>query len=188
MKPTFKFGWLPGDNSQEQRYEYPNVFAVEKTTGPDRLVIAPSTQHIPMLFDLLDVMAEPIGVLYVLTVPRGAGAEGRYQSVNPHSKDEVKALLKRFGNFFENDGRHHLWIASMSSSDLLVFDKHNVIYAYGCTPIFEEVVVRRGLTKVETVQVPCPHTHNYNEVFDRAQVEVLRYWDWKRFPLKDSDD
>jgi len=189
MRRIFKFGWLPeNDYAQEQPYEYPDIFAVEKTSGPERLVIAPSGQQVALISDFLEIMQEPLGVLYVLTVPRGGATEGRYQSANALAKDDVRAFLKKFGKFFENDGRHHLWIVSMPSSDMLVFDNHNLIYAYGSLSVFEVLAEHRGLKKVDRVRVPAPHCHKYNEVFDQDEQHLLSYWDWKRFPLTDADD
>jgi hypothetical protein len=45
----FKFGWKP---EEPQRYEYPNVWSREKTTGPERLVIAPTSDHISLMIEL----------------------------------------------------------------------------------------------------------------------------------------
>ncbi len=185
METPYKFGWIP---DQERSYEYPNVFVVEKTAGPERLVIAPSSRHISLMLDLMQIMFEPFGILYVLTVPRGGGVAGRYQVANPVAWSEAEGFLSRFEGFFENDGRHHIWITSVGTSDLLVYDKHNVIYAYGELREFERVLMKRGLNKVDSVKFPSPHSHNYNAAYDQDQQEVLRYWEWKQFPLQESDD
>jgi hypothetical protein len=185
QQAAYKFGWIP---DEEQRYEYANVFAVEKTTGPERLIMAPSAQQVSLMLDLIEKMAEPFGVLYILVVPRGKGETGRYQNAEVASRVEAKKFLSRFRDFFENDARHHIWIASMANSDMLVYDNHNVIYAYGRLPEFERILVDRGLTKTNDVKFPCPHSHKYNEIFDTEQQEVLRYWKWKHSPLRDEDD
>ncbi|HTD24543.1 MAG TPA: hypothetical protein VK738_17930 [Terriglobales bacterium] len=185
MELTYKFGVTPDDG---RSYEYPNVFAVEKTAGPERLVIAPAGQHVSLMLALMRMMFEPFGILYVLTVPRGGGEAGRYQVANPVAREEAEGFLGRFKEFFENDGRHHIWIASVGTSDSLVYDNHNVIYAYGELREFERVLVKRGLTKVDCVEFPSPHTHKYNRAFDRSQQEVLGYWEWKQFPLQEDDD
>jgi hypothetical protein len=185
MSSQFKFGWNP---EEPQRYEYLNVWAREKTTGPERLVIAPSSNHVSLMIELSSVMAEPFGFLYVLTVPRGKGVAARYQSAEPVTRQDAIEFLSRFKQFFEGDGRHHLWLASLSNSDLLVYNKHNVIYAYGQLPAFEEVLIRREMEKVDDLRFPSPHIHNYNSEFDEDERDLLRYWKWKQFPLQDSDD
>ncbi|HTC95132.1 MAG TPA: hypothetical protein VK699_16930 [Terriglobales bacterium] len=185
METPYKFGWIP---DQEKSYQYPNVFAIEKTAGPERLVIAPSSQHVSLLLDLMKIMFEPFGILYVLTVPRGKAEAGRYQAANPVAWDKAERFLSRFEDFFENDGRHYLRIASIGNSDLLVYDKHNVIYAYGELREFERILLKRELRKVDSVKFPSPHSHKYNAAYDQAQQDVLRYWEWKQLPLQESDD
>jgi hypothetical protein len=71
---TYKFGWI---QDGQCKYEYQNVFAVERTSGPERLVIAPSERHTNLMIDLLRVMPEMFWILYVLVVPRGGGGAGR---------------------------------------------------------------------------------------------------------------
>lgn len=119
---------------------------------------------------------------------REAEAKQDAQSANPVSKQEAVELLKRFTNYFENDGRHHIWVASVSSGDLLVYDRHNVIYAYGPLPEYENVLAGCGLRKVESVRLPSPHAHHYHAVFDQDERNLLGCWDWKRSPLRDSDE
>jgi|SRR5579863_216285 hypothetical protein len=184
MSATYKFGWVP---DEDRRYEYPDVFSLEKTSRLQRLVIAPSANQVSLMLELLGVMPEPYGVLYVLVVPRSDVEAARYQAASFKSRTETEGFLSRFKDFFENDGRHHIWLASPPSPDMLVYDRHNVIYAYGRLPAFERIVVSRGLSKVEAVEFPSPHTHHYNEAFDREQEEVLRYWPWVRSPLRDND-
>jgi hypothetical protein len=144
MTSAFKFGWNPED---PQKYEYPDVWSQERTTGPDRLVIAPSNDHISLMLVLSRVMMEPFGFLYVLTVPRGPGTAARYQCAEPVIRQDSIETLLRFKQFFEGDGRHHVWLKSISNSDQLVYDKHNVIYAYGQFPAFEDILSRRGMVK-----------------------------------------
>lgn len=133
-------------------------------------------------------MSEPLGILYVLAVPRGGSEPGRYESTSPVSKQQAVELLEHFRDYLENDGRHHIWVASMSSGDLLVYDRHNVIYAYGPLPEYENVLAGSGLKKAESVLFPSPHPHHYHAVFDQDERDLLGYWEWKRSPLRDSDE
>lgn len=136
MEATYKFGSLNG--TEERPYEYVNIFALENTSEPERLVIAPSGEHVSLLCDLMRVMPEPFGILYVLTVPRGQGKAGRFQIGSPASRVEAEKFLNTFKDFFENDARHHIWIASTEESDLLVYDKHNVVSHTISLPNFSE--------------------------------------------------
>jgi hypothetical protein len=184
MSATYKFGWIP---DKDRKYEYQDVFAIEKTSRLERLVIAPSANQVSLMLELLRVMPEPYGILYVLVTPRSAAQPGRYQAADFKSRNDAEVFLSRFKDFFENDGRHHIWIASPPTPDTLVYDRHNVIYAYGRLPEFERVVLNRGLSKVEDVKFPSPHTHHYNEAFDRDEEVLLRYWPWLHSPLRDND-
>ena len=76
----------------------------------------------------------------------------------------------------------------MRSSDMLVYEKHNRIYAYGNLPEFEALLLKRGLTKAPQVTLPDPHVHKYNESFDTEQQNILNYWEWEYSPLRESDD
>jgi len=185
METVYKFGCIP---SGERGFEYPDIFAVEKTSGPKRLVIAPSANHVSILIELLQVMSEPFGILYVLVVPRGGSDAGRYQIADPVSREQTEEFLQRFREYFENDGRHDIWIASVSDSAQLVYDRHNVIYAYGPLLEFENELLGRGLTKAEFVRFPSPHTHNYHAAFDQDERDVLHSWHWKQSPLRESDE
>ena len=53
---------------------YPNVYAVERTTGPERLIIGPTADHVEVLLSLAEVWQQDYYLLYVLLVPRQATA------------------------------------------------------------------------------------------------------------------
>ncbi len=182
MGAKYKFGWI---TDEDHRYEYQDVFSIEKTPRLERLVIAPSANQVSLMLELLRVMPEPYGILYVLGVPRSEA--GRYQAEDFKPRNETEGFLNRFKEFFENDGRHHIWIASPPGPDTLVYDRHNVIYAYGQLPEFERIVLAHGLSRVEEIKFPSPHTHHYNEAFDRDEKDLLRCWPWLRSPLREND-
>jgi hypothetical protein len=161
---------------------------VEKTSGPERIVAAPSQNHVALMIELMQSIPEPFGVLYVLVVPRGEVSAARYQCASPKSVQETAGFLTRFNEFFENDGRHDVWVASLSSSDLLVYDRHNVIYGYGQIAAYQEVLNRRGFSQTDAVRFPVPHVHKYNAIFDSEQNALLRYWEWEKRPLREQDE
>ena len=183
---THKFGTLNGADSAP--FAYPNIYAIQKTTGPERLIIAPSSNQVEILVEIARQLPEPFGILYVLIVPRGSGSKaGRYQSPAPSSRQETEIFLSRFRDYFESDGRHHVWVMSLLASATLVYDNHNVIYAYGPLAQFKKVLTARGFSE-KRVQFPAPHVHNYNQEYDSEEREIMTYWNWKYFPLADDDD
>ena len=121
-----------GQGDLQQPVRYPNFWSVEPTTGPDRLVIAPAGDQVDVMRALCEEWPGDYFLLYVLLVPRlGTREPGRYQSPAPLSFERISEFCDRFRAFLQTDGRHHFWIGSCMESGLLVYDHHDVIYAYG---------------------------------------------------------
>jgi hypothetical protein len=155
LAPDYKFGHLD-EAGVDIPYQYGDSWAQQKTSGPNRLIIAPSSRHIDLLSQLAAAMNEPYGLLYVLQVPRNdIHPAGRYQSPEPISRTELGKFLKKFGGFLENDGRHHFWIGSINKSATLVYDRHNVFYAYGPIESFEGILVQNNLQKGSLISRPA---------------------------------
>jgi hypothetical protein len=153
----------------------------------ERLVIAPGAAPVTLLRELLPLLPEPFWVLYVLITPRGETPAGRYQSATPRSREEVIALLDRFENYLATDGRHNLWLAAPPSGQL-VFDRHEVIYAYG--PITEMIarLKEKDFPEVDMIRVPVPHSHHFHEDFDSEETAILSHWEWIQSKLQETDD
>ncbi len=167
---------------------YPDVYAVEQTTGPQRLIVGPAGDHVEVLLSLAEVWRQDYYLLYVLLVPRqGKREPGRYQSPGPLSFEQVTAFCRRFAPFLQGDGRHHLWIGSTVNAGLLIYDQHDWIWAYGDLPAYMQVLQSRGFTEGE-VSLPVPHSHSYNAAFDTAEDELAGYWEWAHSPLQPGDE
>ena len=186
VKP-YKFGLLSA-TGDDKLFEYPDVWSVEQTTGPERLVIAPSKGHIQLMAELCKTMPEPYGLLYVLLVSRRGKTDGRYQCPMPLSNIDLMDFLARFREYLECDGRHHLWVTAVDNSFNLVYDNHNVIYAYGPLEKFKKHLRLRGMAEIPEVRFPQPHTHHYNVEFDNDESAVVDYLQWKVFPLQENDE
>jgi hypothetical protein len=183
----YKFGYFPRPDA-EMPFEYSDVWCRGKTNGPDRLVIAASKSQIDRMVELCGLMPEPYFVLYVLVVPRSDSSPGRYQSPDPLSRADLSVFANRFREYFECDGRHDLWIGAPDNSFLLVYDRHNVIYAYGPLDVFEKRLRLRGMKEVADVVFPSPHAHEYNSKFDADEASILEYMSWKFSPLQEGDE
>lgn len=173
---------------EEQKYEYPDIWTIEKTTGPERLVLGVATNQIDCLLKLTNAMPEPFWLLYVLTVSRSGRLTGRYQSASPKTRDQVAEFLINFRSFLETDGRHSLWIGSEPGPELLVYEPHNKIYGYGPIEKFSSILSGEGLTLSPEITVPSPHSHHYHQAFDTEEDALMSHWEWLRFPLQESDD
>jgi hypothetical protein len=186
MTTPYKFGYLDSVKNDIPS-EYSDTWAIEKTTGPERLVIAPRKRHMKVLWALIEKMPEPFDVLYVFLVPRTDRPAGRYQSPYSISRDRLAAFLNRFEQYFEGDGRHDIWVYSATDSSLLVYDQHNINYAYSPLDAFKEILTLYGLQPVTRIDFPAPYTHHYNKEFDADQDALLNYWSWRISPLREQD-
>jgi len=185
-KPT-KLQSIQG--SEWVRHIYPNEFSFETTSsGNQRICVTTSSGYVESLLALAATLPEPFFILYVLVVSRKEESEAaRYQSAQV-SHSELRAFFERFEDYFENDGRHHVWIHSPESSATLVYDNHDLIYCYGPLETFSTVLQNNGLKLVAEVQRIGPHGHCYNQEFDNSEGELLKFFRWKKSPLQPQDD
>lgn len=174
-----------GENIQP--FRYPNIYEIQQFEKFARLSIAPSEDQIELILTLIEQIQEPFGILYLLIVPRAdENKEGRYQSPNPISKYELKEFIRSFKNYLEMDGRHTIWIQSLGSNNLIVYDKHNIVYAYGDLDKYRKNLETMNFTE-NKVEIPVPHAHHYHPEFDEDERKIMSYWAWKYFPLQDQD-
>jgi hypothetical protein len=186
MATDYKFGT---PEPEDREWTYGNVWATEETTGGGtRLVIAPAQGQTGILAALLKDMPGAFWVLYVLVISRGRGEPGRYQSPEAQTESAVGKFLYEFSDFLENDARHNLWIASESGPEMLIYDRHNVIYAYGPSASWKLALAAKGFSEVSAIRFPSPHSHHYHQSLDSEEDRLLGYWDWHRTPLKSSDE
>lgn len=188
VDPLYRFGTPYPD---EQRIAYGNVFAREARKGTPLLRIAADKDQMRLLELLMEDMSEPFWLLYVLLVPRAdEGPAGRYQSEQEFTKAEVSSFLDTFRQFLECDGRQALWIKSSEGPDLLVFDQHNLIFAYGSLDQWTRRLISLGWKEVasDDLQIPAPHMHHYHGIFDDDARRLLKDLNWIHSPLREDDD
>jgi hypothetical protein len=167
-------------------YDYGSVYMLESTPAYTRLKIGASTHGIDLLLHLSDVLDAPFFCLYVLVLNRSKTAGGRYQSPWIESKAELADFLLDYKEVFETDGRHHLWVSSPDMGATLVYDRHNVLYAYG--PIEEIAANLHEMGyHAENFELPFPHAHYFHAENDSKVEELLQYWNWQHFPLQEAD-
>ena len=182
----YKFGTIGPDGS-DAPYFYDDIYQVEETARSRRLLVAPRKDHIAVLSELADRLSGPYRLLYVLLVGRTGRAEGRYETAEFLTASDLRSFLSTHGPFLEHDGRHHFWIGSAQGDALLVYDQHNVIFAYGPLDEFARVLVRRGL-RSSTVSYPGPHTHHYHAAYDAAEDRLFSEREWLFSPLREQDE
>jgi hypothetical protein len=177
------------ENGEHVPHDYGNLYFVEPCGTGDRLVIGPSKDHVELLIELAaELKGNPWFVLYVLLVPRlGKRQPGRYQSEPFQDHFSLATFMRGFRAFFEGDGRHHVWIASAQNDGVLVYDQHNVIFAYGPLERFKALLSSRGFRECE-FWFPCPHAHGYAPENDAEEERLMADVEWKHFPMAPDDD
>lgn len=169
-------------------HDYGNVYASEKTSDDtSRLRIAVSYHGSGVLQTLSKSLNEPFFLLYVLVIYRGGGETGRYQS-DELSREEVDELFARYSNFWDGDGRHSVWLRSEKDDSTLVYDRHNLIYAYGPLEKFEIILESLGYTSVPKLSLSFEHEHNYYAEFDALERELTTKLAKKRTELWPGDE
>jgi hypothetical protein len=154
----------------------------------DRLVAAPDDAQVELILKLAADLQEPFRVLYVLLVPRDDSQdEGRFELMEPLTRNELTSFARRYRELFENDGRHHLWVASAHDDATIVYDQHNVLYLYGPLTRFEKVLLDEGLSEGEVI-FPSPHSHHYHEELDPLVDDMLERYEWQWYPLDTRSD
>lgn len=173
------------DNGDWIGYNHHQVFSLEQTTGPERLQIGIPYESINPILALLKLLPEPLLLLYVLHTPRGA-EPGRYQSPDL-GHIQVEVFLNDFNEFLEQDSRHDLWIYSPGAKATLVWDRHNILYAYGPLQLFTSALENAEYTTGFT-NIPYPHRHFYHPNFDQQQYALLNAIDWYKTELRPEDE
>jgi hypothetical protein len=164
----------------------PTVFRREATgDGGKRLRVSLPRDQSFLLFKLVEGLRPPFQLLYVLHAPRGEGKAGRYQSP-ALSRTQTQDFLKRFEKYLLADARYDLWVRSASSSDVIVWDRHNDLYVYGGLDDIAERLMQLGFQEGLLPSIG-PHQHHYWREFDREAAEVLSSLNWHRTPLYPED-
>lgn len=168
-------------------FGYGDLFFRQPCEDAERLVIGPSADHVALIASLAQgFRTQSFSVLYVLLVSHAGHVPGRYQSPPFESFAALEQFLHGFRSFFEGDGRHHLSVAG-SGEDLLVYDQHNVIFAYGRLEEFQRRIEARGFRE-QRFWFPAPHAHTYPAENAEQERELMAYLAWEWSPLQRADE
>jgi len=169
-------------------HNYGNVFFRQPMSAGERLVIGPSRAHVELMLSLAQTWrTQRFYVLYVLLVSHSGAELGRYQSQLIESFEDLQVFFYTYETFLESDGRHHIWIGSPSNDGLLIYDQHNVIFAYGDLSLYEQALTSRSFTRGE-FWFPSPHSHSYPPTNVQQEEELLRHFPWQRSALQEGDE
>ena len=181
----FKLGHLQGDIWKE--HSWPPIFDFEMLSDvTERLIIGVPAGDSTVIRRLTEQLEPPYFILYLLHTPRGEGEPGRYQSPEL-DRSNLIVFLDRFANFLSSDARFDLWIHSIQEHATLVWDRHNILYAYGPLDKFSSALLSLGFQRGKP-KVSFIHQHHYRKEFDQDAAEVLKYFAWSRSPLRPGDE
>ena len=171
----------------ETKFSQPAVFQVAAlSNGDGRLVAGVPSGDPQVLSALVACLEAPFFVLYVLHTSRGEGKPGRYQSPEVSGEDLGK-FISTYSELLQSDARFDLWVYSPSSKGTVVWDRHNLLYAYGPIESYEAALLRAGFT-LGTADANFPHVHHYRAECDVAAQSLLGYFDWVYSPLQPQDE
>jgi hypothetical protein len=164
-------------------HSHPAVYRME--TGR-RLVAGIPGGDADILKTLIVQIEGPFFLLFVLHTPRGEADAGRYQSP-PIDTAVLSQWINRFSDFLRADARFDLWVHSAAENATLVWDRHNLLFAYGPIDRFEMSLLELGFVEGDAV-VPTPHEHHYRPKCDEDSKALLASFDWSWSPLKPEDE
>lgn len=125
-------------------------------------------------------------LLLALCTPRGEAEAGRYQS-HALSLSEVKGFLAKFGAFLSGDARFDIWAHSASDEGTVVWDRHDILFAYGAIEQFSATLRSLGFSE-GSPSVPVPHEHHYRAELDQFAEEIMSSFNWSYSPLRPEDE
>jgi hypothetical protein len=179
----YKFGILKGKDFEP--FKYGNIYWIEETPSYRRLCIG-SDDPLEVIFNLAETLSGPFYILYVLHTPRSGNEAARYQSPKL-SLETARGFFHEFGEFFQKDARHDVWLHSQGDDSTIVYDRHDLIYAYGLLDNFIKILRDSGFREKE-VKIPVPHCHNYYPEYDRYENSVVKDFAWAKSPLREEDE
>ncbi len=157
-------------------YRYPDVWEL----NGEKIVAAPSSQHVAMLERLSTALPDPVTIRYRLLEPAEGYAEGDYVLEVSLSRSELVDLLREFRGLFEQDARHCLILES-SSGARLQYDEHNVVICEGPLDAYRQILAEAGLREGSVV-MPFPHSHHVHPELDSELGRLLTTGRWHRDP------
>jgi len=180
-----KLDYLSGTEWIEHSFA-PQFSSTELQDGSCRIVVGVPHGDAEIFERLVSSLEPPYFLLYILHTPRGEGEAGRYQSPEL-SVEQFHSFISKFKLFLSGDARFDIWTHSPNENATVVWDRHNILYAYGSIEKFAKVLRSLGFDAGEP-EVPVPHAHNYRKELDSYANELLTAFDWSWSPLHNEDE
>jgi hypothetical protein len=177
-----------GEDIRAVNYRYGDIFQSEMKPKVNRFIIGPNRGHIDLMLSLAKTWDGSFFILYILLTPDSERRKpGRYQCPYPLSEKDLRIFCDKFRGFLEGDGRHHFWIASIENRGMLIYDQHDIIYAYGNLEMYKSILLQADYTE-RPVNIPSPHTHHFWPENHEQGEALLEYFEWVYSPLHPYDE
>ncbi len=179
---TSKFTAIDGS-----RYGYGDIYEHQEGDGWERLAIGPERDHVDVLLSLIEEWSSPdYYMLYISIISHTGKEPGRYESPIVDYLT-LKDFLVEYRELLEGFAGHHFWIGNPDGKELLIYDQHNIIFAYGQNERFEGKLLDRGFVAGQ-VRIPSPHGHSYPSNFVEREDELFRHFNWNYYELQEGDE
>lgn len=177
------------ENEEIVTHENDDTWCIKGDSTAQRITVAPREDQIELGLEIVKGFELPIKIVYLLFRPGSASVvPGRYLCPDPLNYEEVEIFCNKFREYFQTDGRHHLWILSANEKgikQILIFDNHGLLHVFDDFAKIKNILEIKNFREEEIiVPVPEPHIHfssSDNNVFERA---LLGYWNWTHLPFK----
>lgn len=173
----------PADPTGEEPHVWEPFFYREERSPRPRITATMTGESTNLIRDLANCLEEPCAILHVIKVSR-IGHPGRYQLKEWLDHTELDQYLNEFSEFLSHDGRHDFWIHS--STGLIVYDRHEILYLYGPLNEFQQLLVSRGYTE-ELFSIYFAHHHHYNPDFDHFERRLTNSEVYRFSELSETD-
>lgn len=150
----------------------PNLFFTEA----DRLIIGTSCSRVDLMLELAKPLSESFVFCYEVRSERGGFELGAYQS-DALSFAELSNILCEFKGLIERDARHHTYIFPQGVSALIVYDEHDLLYAYGDLDSYRNFLIGKGFVE-DFFELPFPHIHAYMDEMDEQETQLMKSHCW----------
>lgn len=152
--------------------------------GEAERVVVVARDPAAALGTLAGLLAPPYALVYVLLRSNTLRPEGRYQSMDAVSPEELTRFLQRFGPFLSADGRHGLAVVSAAEPAAATLDRRGVVELHG--PAERAFPALRAAGFAEATP-PEPPDRAIDPANDPAEAAVLASRRWTWFPLEPQD-
>lgn len=161
---------------------FPNQFFAET----DRLIIGTCDSRTELILDLVEPLAEKFVLGYEVRIERGISPLGTYRS-DPLTFGDLKSVAAEFRKLFEQDARHHTFVFPQETVAMVVYDEHDLVFAYGDLADYRKRLLEKGFEE-SYFELPFPHIHSYLDEMDEVESRLLNSRKWTFTAMEGSHD